>query len=263
MPYRTRVSKYTSLCILTALLLTQAGCETTKPGNLAGAYDAYHRGDFTSAYQIAQPMAGQFDAKREASYIAGLSAYRMRNSNGAIEHLRSASQSSQNEIAADANITLGRIYAERGRHADAANAYLAATPKLQGQARANAHYYAAKSQQIIGQWNSARVNFGYAKQHSNHSGFHSLINNEFNVKGWTLQIGAYSNGQYARSAAEKIAPRAQQLRMGAPRLVPATDKNGRHLVLVQVGTFTSQTSADHAKSQLNPKAAVVPMAMAR
>ncbi len=246
------------------LLAVQVGCETAPTTNsVATAYDAYHRGDYTSAYQIAQPMTTQFDATQQASYVAGLSAYHLGNGTQAMEHLKHATSSSQADIAADANITLGRIYAERSRHSDAASAYLAATRGLRGQARANAHYYAAKSQQVIGQWSQARSNFVQAKQHSHHRGFHALIDNELRINGWTLQIGAYSNDRYARNAAQQIAPRAQQLRMGTPRLVPATDKHGRQLVLVQVGQFTSQSLADHAKQRLNPKAAVVPLALVR
>lgn len=249
--------------VILGFCAAMTGCQTTQPSHLSNAYDAYRRGDFNNAYQIAQPISTQSDPNREASYLAGLSSYHLGNSDRAINLLSHATHSSQNDVSADAGVTLGRIYAERGRHIEAANAYLGAAPKLTGQARANAYYYAAKSQQVIGQWTSARTNFGYAKRFSNHGGFHALINNEFQINGWTLQIGAYSSDTNARNAAQHIASRANQLRMGSPRLVPATDKSGRRLVLVQIGQFTSQASADQAKRQLNPKAAVVPMAMAR
>ena len=128
----------------------------------------FQKGPHLGERDAAQGEPHQYDANREASYIAGLSAYRLSHSAAAAGHLQSASRSGLTNVSADAQVTLGRLYAEQNRHSQAASAYLAAAPKLTGQAKANAYYYAAKSQQSLGQWTTARSHLLYAKRLSSH-----------------------------------------------------------------------------------------------
>jgi tetratricopeptide (TPR) repeat protein len=262
-----------SLIFICAMLLT-VGCETTgstagsgstyistTPTTVTGAHDAYRRGNFAAAYTAAKPIAdrGGSDAS-EAAYITGISAYYLRRGSEAQRYLTTASASHNVGLAGDAYASLGRIYAEQGNHTRAAQMYVAAGTRLLGEERATAYYFAAQNQQKVGQWTGARQNLISAKNASGNRNLRSRIDQQLQVRGWTLQFGAYSNSTNAKKAAQSLASKNNTSHLGSPRLVPAINSKGQRLTLVQIGQFSSQFAASSASRFIPDKAVIVPLA---
>ena len=61
-------------CTLLLLIAAVAGCNTAGgPTSLPAAQNAYNRGDYASAYRIAQPLANQASGKnQDAAYVADI-----------------------------------------------------------------------------------------------------------------------------------------------------------------------------------------------
>jgi hypothetical protein len=270
----TRFTTWTSAIglSLTLSLGCIGGCESTpgsagsggNSGNLTLANEAYQQSNYSAAYSYAKPIADSYSpASAEAAYLTGLAAFQLRNGSDAERYFQQAARGDNRTIGAQAMAMIGRIYAGQNRHERAIEAYAVAAQRLDGQDRANALYYTALSQQSMGQWEPARINLLMAKQASNDADFIRKVDSQLSARGWTLQIGAYSNATYAQAAAKNVATQTTGLALGAPRLVPATDAAGRKLVLVQVGQFQSETSAIAARKRLTSNAEVVPMLAAK
>lgn len=239
-----------------------AGCGA--PPQLGQAYEAYQRGDYAAAMSIARPLANN-DATGEAAYITGLCAYQLRDGAEAERYLRLAASrnaSGNPRTSGDAQAMLGRLSADRGQHAAAAEHYAAAGQKLTGQDRANAYYYAAISQQAMGQWRPAQANLVLARAATSDPAMLAKIDRQSGVVGWTLQFGAFGEEKNARAAHATLAAKAAKLSLGPPRLVAATD-SGKRLYLVQLGHFTDEAEARTARSRVSGEAIVVPMMAAR
>lgn len=255
---------WTRAVLTLGLVALAAGCQTTATTStgLTGAQDAYRRGDYTAAYTAARPIADSYGAdSREASYIAGLSAYHLRRSTDSERYLMTAARSDDKALAGDAMASLGRLFDEQGRHDRAALAYIAAGERLTGEARAKAHFYAAVNQQKTGDWAAARNNLQLARQATAGTILQRQIDQQLQYRGWTIQVGAYSNTIYARKAAQALSTEPATANMGDPRLVQAIDPGGQALTLVQIGQFPSQMAASNAARYLRQKSLVVPLAL--
>lgn len=224
------------------------------------AYQAYHRGDLTGAYHKAGTIAdAPGPSSDDAAYVAGLAAYRLGRAADAERRLLAAARSENSGIAADARVTLGRLYVEQDRHDRAALAFTQAAQRLRGEERATAHYHAALSRQQLGQFSEAHRQLALARQATGDSGLRQKIDQKLRVRGWTLQVGAYAHASNAQAAARQLASMSSARGFGQPRLVPAVDDHGQRLTLVQVGHFASEAHAAAAKRQLNQTSVVVPL----
>ncbi|MCC7147396.1 MAG: SPOR domain-containing protein [Phycisphaeraceae bacterium] len=260
LPAMTQAYRGQIVPILAGLLLL-AGCAAKQPATpkLSQAYDAYNQGNFASAYQLAHTLADR-QPSREAAYMAGLSAYRLGSFGPAKRYLTIASTSADRKLAGDSLATLGMIYTSENRFAEAANAYEKAGAALAGQERANAYFYAGLSLQKLGRWSQARSDFTLARSASTDREFLQRVVEQMATTGFTLQTGYFSVQDNARHAAEDLAPLAAQQRLGLPRIVIATDASGKPGWMVQVGQFSSYTSANEARRRLNhPTAIIVPL----
>ncbi len=249
---------------LLALSLLSAGCESQPPSPaLHAAYNAYHRGNYSESYGNAKAVADASIENGDAAYLAGLSAYQLKQSGEAERYLLQATRAANLKTSGDAHAMLGRIYAEQGRHERAVENYAIAASRLSGDERANALLFLAQSQQHLGQWPQAGANLNLARQATQNPEVLQRIAQQQAVTGWTLQVGAYTTEINAQRAAQDLATKTSKMSVGSPRLVPAVDSGGKRLILVQVGTFTNQAGASAAKGRIAPHAAVVPMMAAK
>lgn len=264
----TRSALWTVL--VTAVLLPAVGCTPPKATRLDTANTAYQRGDYALAYRegaaVAEgritppPSAAQ---RQEAAYVAGMSAYRIKDVNDAERYLNMAARSSDSQLAGSALATLGLIYREQNRFEQSAHVLTQAATRLVGQDRANAYFYAALAQQRLGRWTDARTSLSQAARATSNPSFQRQIADQLQVTGFTVQLGAFTDQANAQRTAQTYAAQATRLGYGAPQITPAI-LQGKQMYLVQVGHFPSHSSAAGAQANLNaPRALIVPVSQAK
>lgn len=243
---------------IACVLLT--GCAASQQGSspLAQASDAYKAGQYDTAYRLAAARVhGEGRSSAQAAYLAGLSAQKLRNFSDAERYLRLATQTTDSNLANDALVSLGMLYAEHGRYAQAAATFLSAAPRLAGDNRAHAYLHAALAQQKLGQSAQARTNLSMALAATQDPQLRQTITDVMATTGYTIQVGAFGDASRATAAAHALAPKAARLNLGQPVLAPRTDGNGRPLTAVQIGAFATFDAANRAKAQLGDSAAVI------
>ncbi len=238
------------------------GCGAQDISRLHALRTAYRRGDYDQAYQQAQSLihAGSLAPKykAEAAYIAGFSAYRLKAWGNAQESLLLATHGPDTALTGDALTMLGLIYLQQGQDRLAVQMLLDATHHLAHPSdRARAYFYAAKTQQRLGQWAQARVSLSLARSNTQDPNLKGRIAHQLGVTGFTLQVGAFTDQANARRAAAKLSTQATGHTLGPPRVLPAIDAHGKQLFLVQVGSFSDNASADRAHRTLGQPAAIV------
>ncbi|MGB0768404.1 MAG: tetratricopeptide repeat protein [Phycisphaeraceae bacterium] len=212
----------------------------------------YEAGDYQSAYDIGKPIAWDRyrDDRYEAAYITGLSAQALGDLREADKMLNKAMASPDPSLATDAGDALGLVYSQQGRYAEAQRVLLWAAERLKGERQARAYFYAGVAQQKLGQWSQARTTLILARGLSRDATFKAQIDQQVNVTGWTLQVGAFTDRTRARSQAESIAATSRDLRLGLPRLVDGRTGEGEAVTFVHVGQFTSYQSATRYRDTL-------------
>jgi tetratricopeptide (TPR) repeat protein len=255
----TRIVGCAGLCLWVGAV---TGCAASNGGvggdALASAKASYQAGQYEQAYRLAVSRTqGDGRTAAQAAYLAGMSAQKLRRVDDAERYLRQASQGTDAGVAGDAMVALGLLYAEHGRHAQAAATFLAVAPRLTGDGRAQAYLHAALSQQKLGQFAQARTNLSLAMGATQNPALRARISDVMAVTGYTLQVGAFGDQARALAAAQAIAPRAVQLNLGQPVLAPRTDATGRTLTAVQLGSFATFDAANRAKAQLGDASAVI------
>lgn len=243
-----------------ALLL--AGCEGQQSTALKSSGEAYRAGDYASSYREARRVADlptEPKATREsAAYMAGLAAYRNKDSMAAQQYLQMAAASSDRRLAADAKASLGLVYADRGLYRMAAESLQDAANLMSGQDKANAYFYAGVAQQKDGRWPQARTTLSLAMSNSRDPVFRQRVADQLRVTGYTLQTGAFDVESNAQNAARALVPKAAALKISSPRVMPALDPvTNRRRFLVWVGQFSSWPTALMARENLGTTNAVV------
>jgi len=253
---------WAAMGVMVAIAMAPAGCETS-PGvakaSLPGVYGAYERGDYETAYAAASELAKSKERERaaEASYMAGLSAQQLGDLPSAERYMRVAAGSNNRKLAGDALAQLGLICAQQDKQLEAAYAFEKAAVVASGEDKARAYFYAGTAWQKVGRWSQARSNFMSARSHSTDAAFRQRVAEQLAVTGFTLQIGFYQQASNAQQAAERIAQRATAQQLGYPRIIPVTDSAGRRGHLVQVGRFSSYSTAAMAKRALGESSAII------
>lgn len=212
----------------------------------------YNQGDYQGAYDIGRPIAwDRFrDDRYEAAYLAGLSAQALGQLHNADKMLNKAKASPDPSLATDAADALGLVYSQQERYAEAQRELLWAAERLTGERKARAYFYAGIAQQKLGQWSQARTTLVLARGLTRDAGFRTQIDQQVNVTGWTLQLGAFTDRGSARDLAESIAAKARDMKLGLPRLVNGTTADGQTVTFVHVGQFTSYQSATRYRDAL-------------
>jgi tetratricopeptide (TPR) repeat protein len=244
------------LLALTPLLCVLAACQSDHASRLNQVYKDYEADRFAEAFDNAKRVeaAASGPVAVEAAYMAGVSGVRLKRDAEAEPYLVKATRSADGRMAGEAHAELGLIHLRRDNHARAADAFESAAERLDGQDKANAYYYAGVARQQIGQNARARVNLTLARGHSTDPAFTQRINEQLNVTGYTIQLGAFQDAANATRLANEVAPQAAAAQLGAPRLVPSPQKG---LTLVQVGQFSTVATAEAAKRRLGRSDAIV------
>jgi len=249
------------VCVVGAALAV--GCAHHDPAAMEKIRTAYRDGQYGRASRQAQTIMryGPNADRDEATYMSGLSAYRLKDFGVAQRRLLQVAKCNDSALAGDALVMLGLIYLEQERHEQASRAFMDASRRLkQGQDRANAYFYAAKAQQSLGRWPQAHTNLNLARNSSSDLEFRKHVAQALMVTGFTLQAGAFTSEVNAYRVAENLLPETMQFGLGRPRLVPAIDQGDRNLYLVQIGQFASHASALAARTQLRaPSIIIVPL----
>lgn len=219
----------------------------------------YGQGDYQAAYDMGKPIAwDRYRADRyEAAYIAGLSAQTLGDLPNADKMLNKAMVSPDPSLATDAADALGLVYSQQGRYAEAQRVLLWAAERLDGERKARAYFYAGIAQQKLGQWSQARTTLVLARGLTRDAAFKMQIDQQVNVTGWTLQMGAFTDRTTARNLAESVAATSRDMNLGLPRLVNGTTAEGEAVTFVHVGQFTSYQSATRYRDALGRPGVII------
>lgn len=219
----------------------------------------YEQGDHQGAYDLARPVAWDRYRKDryEAAYIAGLSAQALGNLAEAEKMLKKAVDAPDETLVVDASDALGMVHSQQGRYDQAKRRLFYAAERLNGEREARAYFYAGIAQQKLGEWSQARTTLVLARSKTGDRTLREQINDQVQVTGWTLQLGAFTERERARSQAQTVAAQARELRLGLPRLVSGTSSRGDSVTFVHVGQFTSYQSAMRYRDQLGVPGVII------
>jgi tetratricopeptide (TPR) repeat protein len=240
-----------------AALLAPAGCESS-PTSLSPS-EAYRRGAYQTAFREGKQLARRVQGARghQAAYTAGLAAQRLGNLAAAERLLRRATRASTRSLRGEAYASLGLVYQKAGRPRQAAERFDSAAQNLDGNARGRALLHAAKEHQKLGNWPTARVRLIQARGAAETGALRARIAQQLQSTGFTIQLGAFRKRENARQAARRFLRRNPEADVGTPRLISALGRDGREIILVQIGRFTTQRAAARARRRVNLKDAVV------
>ncbi len=247
------------IAVLLMLTSIPIGCRPASGPTLEKAEKAYRDGHYLQAHNDAKELRVLLrGAQRErASYLAGISAYRMGDDGQAIALLSPLVQNADRTIAGRSASTLGLIYYDRGEDRRALEAFRTATAKLTGDEMAWCHFYIAVIQQKMGWWSNARSNLTTAYSQASDNGLLRMIRQRQGYHAFTVQAGAYRNKGIADQRARLLTGKAQSIGLGSPRVIPSTDASGGRLYLVQVGRFNDYSQAHSARHKLGAEELIV------
>lgn len=260
MKNQNTIRRELSLVLLAALGVLLAGCNIDRgPSPTEQAQGYYQRGDYARAQAAAARAATTAGGVQRdlAHYMAGMSSYRLNNFATAERYLRIAAMSRDESMAADARSTLGLIYSNQGRYANAADALLRSASHQTGEDRAQAYFYAGIAQQKLGRWPQARTSLLLARHSTRDTGLAGRIDQQLAVTGYTIQVGAFSNRANADKSALVYAAKAASARLGSVRVILISRSNGLTVNLVQIGRFATFKAASEARSRLGDTGSVI------
>jgi len=257
--------------LLAALSLVASGCEsdgsngdiaasntTSSSAGLSAATADYNAGRYDAAHakslSVMRDASGEGDsAERDrAAYLAGLSAFRLRQFDEAETRLLTAAQSSDSQVQGRSKALLGLIRLEQDRPAAAAEYFQSAAALLEGSEAEEAHYHASIAYQQAGNPRAAQaVGASSSAPAASHSASPSTTSAGPGGTGvFAIQVGAFADLTNAQSAAAEARALASQHRLGEVRIVPRRDSRTRTLYIVQFGAFSSRSDAENARRQL-------------
>jgi len=228
-----------------ALVLPLVGCESTpRPAGLDHSLLEYEAGAYGSAYTAAgEAMRNTAGAEREqATYVAGLCAYRLGRLDEAERHLLTASRSSDASVAAKAKAQIALIRLDQDRPEEAVRLLGAAAEDLDGTDCHHARRYA-----------DAAGRLADAAPHRAPAPIESVIARSPSrdvPSGFTLQVGAFKDRTGAERAAASARRLARDHGLGEVWIIPRRGETGRLLYLVHLGSFATRSEAATARRQL-------------
>jgi cell division protein FtsN len=231
------------------LMMVLSGCESTpRAGSLDAALGSYDAGRYALAHRQAGEAMHSADAveREQATYLAGLSAYRLGRVDEAERLMLTAARSDDAPTAAKAKAALGLIRLEQDRPAEAAGLFQDAEPDLDEADAAQAARYAEAACRLAGLPTPTRM--------SPPSPGREPMSGTAVAKHMTtfaLQVGAFQDRRRAERAAADAAPIADSAGLGGVRIIPRLDDRGRQLYVVQLGSFASRREAALMRTRLH------------
>ena len=224
------------------------GCQTHTSPTIESASGMYENGSISLAKRDAQLIyeRGGPDA-REAAWLIGLCDYRHGRTTAARAAFELAADSPDATLSARAKAMIGQTLLEDGQPAAAAVQFEHAWPELRGDDQAKCAQHAATAWSQAGrpdlaqQWQTrTRESQSTASQvaanRSSSTGATSRGN-------YTLQAGAYKQVDGARRAKEQMTRVGARAGIGPAHIRTRTDRHGRTLYLVQIGSFETRQQA--------------------
>ncbi|MDG2422483.1 MAG: SPOR domain-containing protein [Phycisphaerales bacterium] len=241
------------LFALTALLLV-VGCESTQ-GNrsaLTLASARYEAGDFNRARDLAEPLRSHEQPQsEEAAWIIGLCDYRQGKLQQAETQFRFITTGTDKALAAQARVMLAQIDLSKGHPSLALASLSRAWSHLPSEHRRRAAELAVTAAKVM---NDAKAEDQWlARMPSAPS--RSTTEIKALRDRYTLQAGAYRNRSGAESLKSSL--NGKDCSLGDASIRTRTDRRGRTLYLVQIGSFTTRAAADAARGELRGTELVV------
>ncbi len=250
-----------SLILQTSCSSDGGGEDGLADGGLDAAIVEYNAGRYDGAH--AKSLAVMRSASEEgnpttrdrAAYVAGLSAYRMRQYDEAEMRLLTSAQSTDHEVQGRSKALLGFIRLEQSRPASAAEYFRDAAPMLEGDEANEARYHASAAYEAAGNPTAARSL--PSSPSSTSSGSMAAGGAGSGPGVFAIQVGAFENLANAQTAANEARTLASQHQLGDVRIIPRRDSRSRTLYVVQIGTFSSRTDAESARRRLGRMSYIV------
>lgn len=264
-PNSQRIGVLGALALIAVWTLGLAGCASSGTGagatggpSLATITADYDAGRFQQAYDGAVTLSrrGDLATRDQASYLAGLSAYRMQNYLSVDRYLGPLTHAPDPAVAGRAAGTLGLADMERGNFREAATHFKDAAERLKGQEKAEAAYRAGLAYKEANLTGQARMQFLLARGASRDAAFQAKVDRELKSNGFTLQLGVFAGRSNAESMVRDFqnSPAASQL--GPASITAGRGDRGETLYYVHVGIFNSFTAALRARDSVNQPAIV-------
>lgn len=241
-----------AVVLLTAVLIVTGGC-ATHPNALDEVYRQYGTGRFHLAYRYAKQViynTNNASEREEATLMAGMAAYKLKNMAAARRYLEKAGHSEQPDISGDAHATIGLMHIEAGRYNSAHQSLVKAGRLLNGNDRARAFFFAGVTLQKLGRWSEARRDLTRAEAAATERTLRRRIAREKENTAWALQTGAFASRQRAKHEQAKITQRIIGLELGPAVVILAVNDKGQTIYLVQIGRFNTYALAVAARGQL-------------
>ncbi len=236
--------------LCTSIALPLVGCQSAPPTHsLDSALVDYRSKRYRMAHSRAAVIAGESKGLRrdQASYLAGLSAYKLGNLNQAQQQLTRAAESPDGATAGKAKAVLGLVRVEQHRPREAAALLAEASGALTGEDSRQAAYQASLAYQLAGDETSAGAWQRIAK--AGRAGGQQIL--AMSPRGgagrFSLQAGAFRQRKHADNAARNVAQVVQKHGLGGIRIIERRDERGRILYLVQFGAFQTRSAASNAR----------------
>lgn len=242
-----------SSVILALLLLS--GCQPHSTVSIETASQQYENGSISLAKRDAQRIyeRGGSDAP-EAAWLIGLCDYRHGRTTAARAAFELAADSSDPVLSARAKAMIGQTLLEDGQPAAAAVQFEHAWPELRGEDRSRCAQHAATAWSRAGrpdlaqQWQD-RTTATLASA-ADVAANRSSTTGPAPTGSFTLQAGAYKQADGARRAQDQMTRVAARAGIGPANIRTRTDRHGRTLYLVQIGSFDTRQQAISASRGL-------------
>jgi hypothetical protein len=261
-----RVARFAAGVLLALPAFT--GCVAPPSASIDRAIADYDAGRFSASLAEAERAASRGTdsvARDEATYLAGMSAYRLGRDVDARRWLSSSATSSDAWIAGQSLVTLGSVELRGGDAQAAARAFVRAAERLPDpDEAARARIAAGWAYRELGDEANAKAQFALGKVPATGSAApapppksplpsspRTAVSEPAPANGaFTIQAGAFRDAERARTRAAEIAERSRSLGLGAPAVRRKRTSSGGEIWVVQVGRFPDRASAEKLKTRL-------------
>lgn len=234
------------------LAVVLAACDgAPRITGIKGVTADYEAGRFAEAHHRAVGLMrrGSQADREEAAYLAGLSAFRLKDLDEAERRLMTAVTSTNPLIVGRSKATLGLIRMEQHRPSDAAAYFLGASLLLEGREAAEAATFAGGAYREAGQFDKAEAQFRLAST-LYRSGRSASDRGQAETTLFAIQVGAFEILKNARIAQREAQVIARRHELGDVKIVAQTDTRARTLYMVQFGAFSTRSAAERMRAEI-------------
>ncbi len=240
--------------------MSGGGCNNAQPSvDLDKAITQYQSRQYHASYAIARDLekSSTGAAKKDAAYLAGVSARRLGRDAEAIRYLEGVASHSDKLTAGAANAELGMIYAKRKQHRRAKSYFERAVKMLENEDQAEALFRLGLSERALNEDTAARAHMSLAVSRSKSASFKRKVRTHLAATGYTLQLGSFTRLRNAEAMVKRVQSTALRAGVGYPRVVEGKTSSGKTIYRVRVGAFSTHDSALKSRTRLGRRDAIV------